>query len=145
MTKVVLLVLTPWSIKFDLFSGWIRQFFKSKSKSLQVLHFKVHNQKAGWTGMDRDGPEWTGMDWDGLGWTGMDQDGLGGENVTKIYFSTEFGKIFLPSCNGSIVWIMSCSKPCRKCEPACKTGIPDFDFGPSPATTPDMAAPVTPA
>ena len=53
--------------------------------------------------MDRDGPGWIRMDRDGPEWTRMDQDGLGGENVTKIYFSTEFGKIFLPSCNGSIV------------------------------------------
>ena len=51
----------------------------------------------------------------------------------------------LPSCNGSIVWIISCKSPWRKCDPACKTGIPVWALWVSPATTPDMAAPVTPA
>lgn len=42
-----------------------------------------------------------------------------------------------------MVWIMSWSNPCRKWVPEWRTGI--LVRFPSPATTPDMAAPVTPA
>ena len=55
-----------------------------------------------------------------------------------------FQLISLPSCRGSIVCIMSCSNPCRKWVPECKTGMLVWLL-PSPATTPDIAAPVTPA
>ena len=81
-------------------------FSKANQKAFKFYISKYTTKKRDgpeWTGMDQNGPGWTRMDQDGPGWTRMDQDGLGGENVTKIYFSTEFGKIFLPSCNGSIV------------------------------------------
>ena len=44
-----------------------------------------------------------------------------------------------------MVCIMSWSRPWRKCEPAWRTGMPVWVLWVSPATTPDMAAPVTPA
>ena len=43
------------------------------------------------------------------------------------------------------MWIISCRRPWRKCDPAWRTGMLVCDRGPSLATTPDIAAPVTPA
>ena len=51
-----------------------------------------------------------------------------------------------PSWSGSMVWIMSWSSPCLKWLPECRTGmLVALPRGFSPATTPDIAAPVTPA